>query len=226
MPLKTCCRCLMAQPLDRFPFRYKCGRRGGRAGHCRRCQNKAAQICRDVNREQYNARRKERGREKSEVIIGFLDGHPCVDCGETDIVVLTFDHVRGEKSFSIGRSVRDKPLSKLLDEIAKCDVRCVNCHLRRTANQYQRRLGSVVRLTRRMIYEYKCSNPCVDCGEGNPVVLQFDHRSDKTDAISRLAGRASWATVKAEIAKCDVRCGNCHARASAIRRGYYAWRVL
>ena len=52
----------------------------------------------------------------------------CVDCGETDRVVLHFDHVRGEKVCSPSNCA---PGPKLDAELAKCDVRCANCHRRR-----------------------------------------------------------------------------------------------
>ena len=43
--------------------------------------------------------------------------------------VMELDHVRGEKSFglSVGR-LRLQPLDLIRAEIAKCDVRCPNCH--------------------------------------------------------------------------------------------------
>jgi hypothetical protein len=57
-------------------------------------------------------------------------------------------------------------------------------------------------------------NPCVDCGETDVRVLQFDHLdpSTKTTEVSRLVLYASWSRALAEIDKCAVRCGNCHRR--------------
>jgi hypothetical protein len=54
--------------------------------------------------------------------------HPCVDCGQTDIRCLEFDHVRGEKSEEISRMLQNLPWSVIEAEIAKCEVRCANCH--------------------------------------------------------------------------------------------------
>jgi len=60
----------------------------------------------------------------------------CIDCGYGHAggdlpELLEFDHVRGEKRFSLGDgTVRAR---ETLDaEIAKCDVRCVSCHRIRT----------------------------------------------------------------------------------------------
>lgn len=67
-----------------------------------------------------------------EVVWGHLLTHPCVDCGETDPVVLEFDHVRGEKEFNISRMMIDYSAGAILAEVAKCEVRCANCHRRAT----------------------------------------------------------------------------------------------
>lgn len=78
----------------------------------------------------------------------------------------------------------------------------------------------------RLLYEYLCEHPCVDCGERDPVVLELDHvRGDKRDNIANLirSGR-SWEPIRAEIAKCEVRCANCHRRATARRNG--TWKKL
>lgn len=53
----------------------------------------------------------------------------CVDCGKSDIRVLEFDHVRGDKVDSITSMVRrGLSVEVLVEEIAKCEVRCANCH--------------------------------------------------------------------------------------------------
>lgn len=66
-----------------------------------------------------------------------------------------------------------------------------------------------------LINEYLKSKECVDCGEGDPVVLEFDHtvRSDKFKTINKmLSGHYSWNAIHLEIQKCEVRCANCHRR--------------
>jgi len=76
---------------------------------------------------------------------------------------------------------------------------------------------------RKFVIEYLNVNPCVDCGESNPVVLDFDHvRGDKLDSISRMVMVGfSIKKISDEINKCDVRCANCHRIATAKRNKHH-----
>ncbi|SFF11526.1 hypothetical protein SAMN05216574_1096 [Blastococcus tunisiensis] len=66
----------------------------------------------------------------------YLEDHPCVDCGETDIVVLQFDHRdRESKEVNVSQMIYSYSWRSILREIDKCDVVCVNDHMRRTARQ-------------------------------------------------------------------------------------------
>ncbi len=57
----------------------------------------------------------------------------CVDCNTRELSVLEFDHVRGKKLANITALTRmGHSLSRLQAEISKCEVRCANCHRRRT----------------------------------------------------------------------------------------------
>ena len=63
------------------------------------------------------------------VVREYLQKHPCTDCGNNNLVVLDFDHVRGEKVANISKMVSiGSSLVSLLREIEKCEVRCANCH--------------------------------------------------------------------------------------------------
>lgn len=62
-------------------------------------------------------------------------GKRCADCKEDyPYWMLEFDHLpEHEKLFTIGgRRARDFTLQQLVDEIAKCDIVCSNCHKNRT----------------------------------------------------------------------------------------------
>jgi hypothetical protein len=63
----------------------------------------------------------------------YLVIHPCIDCGETDPVVLEFDHKNpAEKRHNISALIMaGNSIKRLMSEIEKCDVRCSNCHRRR-----------------------------------------------------------------------------------------------
>lgn len=80
-------------------------------------------------------------------------------------------------------------------------------------------------LLRNIVWDYLLLHPCVDCGETDPIVLDFDHLSDKDSGISVLVNNASSVqTLQAEIAKCSVRCANCHRRKTAQDGNYWRFK--
>jgi hypothetical protein len=69
-------------------------------------------------------------------LYGYLMDHPCVQCGESDPIVLEFDHINpDEKEASIHWAITKWKWERVLAEIAKCQVLCANCHKRRIAKQ-------------------------------------------------------------------------------------------
>lgn len=62
---------------------------------------------------------------------------PCMDCDvQYNPWVMQFDHrPEEEKVADISKLVRGGSWKKLVDEIAKCDVVCANCHIMRTATR-------------------------------------------------------------------------------------------
>jgi hypothetical protein len=80
--------------------------------------------------------------------------------------------------------------------------------------------------TRRLIFEYLRAHPCVDCGEADVVVLDFDHQRDKKSSISKLiVSNKTWNYISREIEKCEVRCANCHRRRTAEKFGWLKYRM-
>ncbi len=65
------------------------------------------------------------------------ENHPCVDCGVVyHPVVMDFHHRDpASKLFNIGRKWGSTSISLLLEEIAKCDLICANCHRLRTHHE-------------------------------------------------------------------------------------------
>ena len=124
--MKRCARCKAEKTLGDFNRSPK--NRDGRHSYCRACQK--AHYRDNAARHKANVRRMSAARRQQalDVIVDrFSEG--CVDCGSTDIRVLEFDHVRGTKVASVGSMVRrGRALAVIRAEIAKCDVRCRNCH--------------------------------------------------------------------------------------------------
>jgi hypothetical protein len=76
--------------------------------------------------------------------------------------------------------------------------------------------------TRQYVWDHLKTHSCVDCGEKDPVVLEFDHLRDKHKDISSMIHDCyCLETIKIEIEKCEVRCANCHRRKTAIQFGWY-----
>ena len=71
-----------------------------------------------------------------------------------------------------------------------------------------------------LLVEFFRAHPCVDCGEVDPVVLEFDHVNEKAFNISKGVRDRSWEQVLREMSKCDVVCANCHRRRTARRGGF------
>ena len=295
------------KPLDQFP-------------PVRRGEPKLQTWCRDcfaeANARNYIANReRERARiykyianrraEVGQKIIDYLREHPCVDCGERDIVVLEFDHIGDKVADVSAYAGGGRTWARVRAEIEKCEVRCANCHRRKTrersalrrtpavdgrtprppspapvqlsleatlgirtcrvcgetkplrefpyrslsrqrrqwicllcqrdytkewyarnrkrqiANAKERSRHATAELKTR-VREHLLAHPCVDCGESDPAVLDFDHLRDKRANVSTLVqSGVSWESLAYEIAKCEVRCANCHRRRTARNGRYY-----
>jgi len=70
-------------------------------------------------------------------VLSYLASHPCIDCGINNPVVLEFDHRDpSTKLTEVGRMISSKRWPRVMTEIEKCDVRCINCHRRKTAREF------------------------------------------------------------------------------------------
>lgn len=137
--MRRCSRCKQEKPFEAFNFKIK--QLGLRQYTCRDCTRLQIRNHYISNRIYYLNKAKKRNsklRQKAYKYIGeFLSTHGCVDCGEKDILVLEFDHKdRAKKSFEINKILRARlTFKKLIEEISKCDVRCANCHRRKTERE-------------------------------------------------------------------------------------------
>lgn len=104
-----------------------------RSAKCKECHSQYNKKHYQNNKQKYlDKSRKNNARylfAVREYILDHLNSHPCVDCGFSDIRALDFDHVRGEKLFNIAEAgTKITNLRAVKAEIAKCEVRCKNCH--------------------------------------------------------------------------------------------------
>jgi hypothetical protein len=80
-------------------------------------------------RERHRVNKANAKQRAREFVDSYLATHPCVDCGESDVIVLTFDHVRGEKRANVADMISSGlSVETIAAEIAKCEVTCFNCH--------------------------------------------------------------------------------------------------
>ena len=138
--MKRCGRCGQFKSFEGFARRIRSA--DGLQAYCRSCQHDTYTEYYRNNRATFratlNARTEHQRAVNRQFIIEFLRGHPCVDCGAADVVVLEFDHVRGVKIGAVGAMAYSPvTLSKLKREIQKCDVRCANCHRKRTSRTWR-----------------------------------------------------------------------------------------
>lgn len=299
---RCCTRCGTEKPIEDFAWR--CRNNGLRQSWCRNCHSKrAADRYAALSPSARSARRRAARARIAELrarLWEYLRTRRCVDCGAADPFVFELDH-RGDKIGNVADLISGGFSWNAIEiELSKCDVRCANCHRRRTAerrgdgqptmlppvrasrgicpvpveapaarvcqrcgqllpasdfawrsreqatlqqwckrchNEYKRsvyvaeksrHVALVVRhaksrasRNRTSLARYLAKRGCVDCGVQDQPVLEFDHRHDKRANISTLiaAGRA-WTTIVEELAKCEVRCANCHRRRTAIEQGY------
>ena len=132
----TCGGCGEAKPDESFPWRNRgAGIRSTTCKECKKGYNKKWYLRHAAEQKARADTRRDRvGADYAGRIWTYLLAHPCVDCGESDPIVLQFDHVRGVKVDSISTMIRGGwSWTKIAAEIEKCEVRCANCHTRRTA---------------------------------------------------------------------------------------------
>lgn len=136
--MKICIRCKIEKEAEEFHL--SSNSLDGRQPYCKPCK-------REIDAETYSRggteykrrkllRQQAAAQENAERIFDYLLQHPCVDCGESDPIVLEFDHIKGEKKFNLSDIIqRYGRWETIKAEMEKCDARCANCHRRITASR-------------------------------------------------------------------------------------------
>lgn len=136
--MKKCIKCGQEKEESNFNFKFKS--KGIRQTQCQFCTRAYVREHYYKNRDYYLAKSQRNNlkirNEVKKYIWKYLNTHSCIDCGEKDIVVLEFDHKQG-KFREIGKMVSGRySLEKVKLEVKKCEIRCANCHRRKTAKQF------------------------------------------------------------------------------------------
>lgn len=79
-------------------------------------------------------------------MLDFLQGKSCLRCGEDNILVLEFDHLK-DKKFQLS-SMANRSKNQVIEEISKCQILCANCHKIKTheqRNTYKWRYSQAIR---------------------------------------------------------------------------------
>lgn len=140
--MKYCTRCKEMKSLDQ----YNKSSRTGYQRYCRKCQSEHYKSNKDRHSENVRKNEKIRDKQIQDWIWSYLENHPCVDCGETNLLVLDFDHEGNKTKAVMTMYGAGNSLSNIIKEVEKCVVRCANCHRIKTAQQFntwrwQRLLG-------------------------------------------------------------------------------------
>ncbi|MDP9326542.1 MAG: hypothetical protein M3O87_08440 [Candidatus Dormibacteraeota bacterium] len=126
-------------------FHRNASKPGGLARLCKACQRAYLKDHYWRNRQAYIAKahaRNKAERAKLRKLLHELKGVPCADCGVGfPPWVMQFDHVRGVKVFEVGRGISATRV-RMLQEAAKCEVVCANCHAQRTHERQVRARSS------------------------------------------------------------------------------------
>jgi hypothetical protein len=223
---RRCGRCRNELPLTAFNRHPN-----GHQWWCRECFREYFRKRGAKHRHQSGVARGKRRIAAKRFIREHLETHPCVDCGERDVMVLEFDHLTEKLNELSALVASGASIAAIKREIAKCEVVCCNCHRRRTARRGNWRRAAREwwktsppgdHLQSRNIafaYSYLERHPCIDCGCSDLCVLEFDHIGRKTGNVLTMARNGvSLGRLEREISQCEVRCANCHRRRTAARR--------
>lgn len=136
--MKKCSVCKEEKEFEEF--NKASGKKSGLNSACRVCSRKRLRVDYQRHKEVRKADtkvRRARARKVAQThVLNYLTSHPCVDCGEDDLVVLEFDHL-GDKEKNVSEMLANGyGVDAIQKEIDKCEVRCCNCHRRRTSQVY------------------------------------------------------------------------------------------
>lgn len=139
MKVKKCTKCNKEKNEEEFSFKNKKNeKRSTICNECQRVYKNKWYHKHKHNKENFRLTRLKNKQKLKTQMLEFLIGKSCLDCGEKDIVTLDFDHKNpSEKVCNISTMLSNSfSWIKILKEIEKCEIRCSNCHRKKTAKQF------------------------------------------------------------------------------------------
>ena len=133
--VRRCQKCRVEKPLDQYHRAN--GKALGHAYVCKACRAAYSRTPKERERARaVNAARYQQARE----VFYTLKDRPCMDCGgRFPHYVMEFDHPnRKIKTGNISQMAMAGMTQRLLDELARTDLVCSNCHKVRTRKQFER----------------------------------------------------------------------------------------
>lgn len=128
--MKKCGKCQEEKRLEDFALNKV--KRDGRQAYCRKCNTEWAREKYKESPERRRtivARNQKLKHRNQNAVYEWLQGKACLDCNNPNLMVLTFDH-REDKKYTVSDMVQHGySLDTIFNEIAKCDIRCFNCHM-------------------------------------------------------------------------------------------------
>ncbi len=222
----TCSRCDIEKEVKEFDYNR------GATSVCKKCADTYNAQLRKKNKQQHKVATA-LFKKKLRDVVDLAKSKPCVDCGcQYESYIMEFDHT-GHKTLEVSAMVaRHYSISRILEEIAKCELVCVLCHRARTFSRGQHRSSGARNSIRpegisqylkreelgKWLADYKASFPCLDCGGCfASFQMDFDHRPGviKKGSVGKCFG--SRKALEEEIAKCDLVCVICHKRRTFTR---------
>jgi len=134
---RICTKCGRVKEIEEFPWKSKLLNR--RHAVCKPCTSNRSRNWYENNKashkENVKAYKQDSRVTARQFVWDYLSSHPCIECGETDPIVLEFDHIMG-KDQNVSTLVADGvSIKRLQKEISLCQVLCANCHRRKTAKE-------------------------------------------------------------------------------------------
>lgn len=125
--MKRCPKCKKLKSRNKF-FKDKLAK-DGLSSYCKICKIILIEKWQKENKEKFYSYLKKSSDKKREFYIEYKKTLKCQNCGENHPACLVFHHRNpAEKEFNIAMKAPNKSKEQLMNEIAKCDVLCANCH--------------------------------------------------------------------------------------------------